>query len=237
MVRRASPPARRGAGGREPDAAVFELPRTYPRGRAGEEDDESGTRAPTRASASTSTSGPLIVFGSSPSPNPVPSLTNDPTTNASSGQPERRRARLARRPASTSGKASSSIPIGMRCTRSGSTPDGEDELLDLPVRDVDALEAGRDRAGAPRTPGRTRGIRASPADRGSTRARDGASSPSTGGRARRSGSCGRRPDARARGPRRRREPVAGPPGDRGDVRGLVVERPVERVVPRTNSRE
>ena len=85
------------------DPAPLELPADVPAGGAGEQDDEVGDARAARArSASTSTSGPLIDFGSSPSPNPTPSFWNEPTTNASRGSPSaparpRRAVRVAER--------------------------------------------------------------------------------------------------------------------------------------------
>ena len=106
---------------REPDAASARPCRTYPRAGPVRRTTRSGTSRDTRSSASTSTSGPLIDFDSRPSPNPVPSLTSDPTTNASTGKSNARLA-ASRRAGSTSGKASSSNPIGIRCTRPRATP-------------------------------------------------------------------------------------------------------------------
>ena len=192
------------------------------------------TRSPisrrARSSAATSTSGPLIVFGSRPSPKPTPSFWNEPTTNASAGRPSARarpRRALAGRP---SGKRSSSMPIGMRWTRDGSTPGRDDDLLHLAVRHLHAREPSGVAAERLVRARRTRGSPASRDGRGSTRARAGGTSPSRAGRAPRSGSCGRRPGAaRTRAQSAGREPVSGAARDARHVRRLVVERPAERV--------
>ena len=110
-----------------------------------------------RSSAATSTSGPLTSFGSSPSPQPTPSFWNEPTTNASRGQaerrPRRRRGARRRRAGSARGRSRS----GSRAPRAGSTPAASDEVAHLGVRHLDRGEAIRGRARASRTRGRTPG--------------------------------------------------------------------------------
>ena len=80
--------------------------------RAGEEEDERGEAAGEPSATARRTSGPLIGFGSSPSPIPTPSFWNEPTTNAEAGRPSPP-GRVA--PSASRGrKTSMSIPIGIR---------------------------------------------------------------------------------------------------------------------------
>ena len=112
VTRRALSSRRLSATRRDPAAAP---PRSCLRGRA--------RKWPWRTSARTrtSTSGPLISFGSRPAPQPTPSFWNEPTTNALSGSPSPARA-AARCSGPPSGKFSRSIPSGILKTRSGGTP-------------------------------------------------------------------------------------------------------------------
>ena len=92
-----------------------------------------------RSATSSSTSGPLISFGSSPSPQPTPSFWNEPTTKADSGQAE-----LAPRLGPRRGVAEPEA-IGVDTDRDPEhllrrDARSEHELLHGPVRDLDAVE-------------------------------------------------------------------------------------------------
>ena len=179
------------------------------------------------ASASTSTSGPLIAFGSSPVAHPDAVLLERADDERVGFEAEAPRGRRRRGSSSTSGKRSSSIPIGIRCTRPAVDAGRDDEQLHLAMGHLDPVEPVGVAARATRSARRTPGSPASPGARGSTPSRAGATSRSRSGRAPRSGSCGRRPGAgcpapttaaRARSRRRARRRRRTPPRRRAPSR-------------------
>ena len=183
-----------------------------------------------RSSAATSTSGPLIDFGSSPSPQADAVLLERADDERVRGQAEALAGRAAQLGRRRGGKCSRSMPIGMRCTRAGSTPAEDDDLLHLPVRHLDAREP---RVIAPQRLERAVELRVARRPRPAVEVRE--AEPVRRARPARVErlEVARVEDGLAAGeprPGGRREPVPGRGARRAETYArLVVERPAERV--------
>ena len=136
------------------DPSTLELAADVAAGRPGEQDEELRDRRRMRRSAATSTSGPLISFGSRPSPQPTPSFWNEPTTNAPSGSSSAPRATV-RALGVDEREVLDVDPDRDHVDRARIHPCLEHEVAHLGVRHLDPREPCGRRAERLRTRGRT----------------------------------------------------------------------------------